>query len=219
MERVDQELGEIFKQLKECHSAIHQINKKPHKKQLIYKLHESCELCLGVFYHLNMYQHFYNDLDSNQLNKLLHTESWDILDNAKNYTEFAIKSIPPSNSIHFEFRSMCIANAAFRLSSAGALICCTIQESKKRFRLNKAQYNKFWPFQNYLKGECDWNRGKIYNDCKNADIRIMNSEMRKNLDFLLLLIALRDEYGHSEYSLHSTQEYREKRGAIIDKHY
>jgi hypothetical protein len=209
MKQIDQELEEIFKQLKECHSTIHQIKEKPNKEQLIYKLHESCELCIGAFYQLFLYQKYYNDLDNHELNKSPHTECWNILDNTSNFLEFTKTAIPPNDSIHSELRSMSIANAAFRISSAGALICDIVKESIVNRGRSKTLYNKMWPYQKYLKNESNWDRAALYKNLRWGDQLIR---------FLLLVIALRDEYAHSEYSFQA-DKYREERVNFVEKYY
>jgi hypothetical protein len=218
MEDLNQDLGEIFAQLQECHKEIHKINEKPQKIQIINKLHEAFELSSGAFFQLNFYQNYYKDLKIEGLNNQPHTECWDLINSVNNINEFNKKALPPNNAIRSEFQSITIANIAFRLSAAGALICDAILVSKNLFKLDKTKYNKFWPFQEYLRHESDWNRKRLFNQYEKIQDPPKN-EGERDLFFLMLIIALRDEYGHSEYTFKTNQEYRKKRGEIIDNHY
>jgi hypothetical protein len=123
----------IFFNLKNCQKQIHKnLQKKvPREKNLpIQKLLESFALCSGAFYHLNLYRIYYDDLFDNSKNNLPFEESWIFLQEIKNFKDFNVKALPQFELIKSEFRSMCIANAAFRLPSAGFLISDIIKMNK-----------------------------------------------------------------------------------------
>jgi hypothetical protein len=109
------------------------------------------------------------------------------------YQVFLSRYLPPSDSIQLDLRSMCIANAAFRLSAAGAILCDGIQDNLNDCEIEKSK----WPYQRFFKkSSCDWNRS-ILHPKNGTCVKIKDKPaLARNLS---LLVALRDEYGHSEF--------------------
>ena len=93
---------------------------------------------------------------------------------------------------------MSIANAAFRLSAAGIIISDVIRNVN--LDSNKG-ITDIWPYMNLLKKKnspIDWDRpGQLHGNKKNGCVDISKKqEFFRNLS---LLVAFRDEYGHSEF--------------------
>lgn len=196
MRNIDNDFKFLFSQLKECHSCISALNPKRKKDHPIRKLFEAFSLCSGAFYHLCMYQHFYQDLDDNSKNK--NEESWDIYNEIENYQGFFNRGLHPSQIIRSDFRSMSIANAAFRLSAAGIIISDVIRNVNLD---NNKGITNIWPYIALLKKKnspIDWDRPEqLHGNKKNGCVDISKKqEFHRNLS---LLVALRDEYGHSEF--------------------
>jgi len=92
---------------------------------------------------------------------------------------------------------MCNANAAFRLPSAAALVSSVIYDTQDDQRNNL--FN-LWPYYQFFNDKKkDWAR-----DClkitKNDCIDFGEHPPKTRHFVLALLVCLRDEYGHSEYS-------------------
>jgi hypothetical protein len=195
MRNIDNDFKFLFSQLKECHSCISVLNPKREKDHPIRKLFEAFSLCSGACYGLCMYQHFYQDLDDNSKNK--NEESWDIYNEIENYQGFFNRGLHPSPIIRSDFRSMSIANTAFRLSAAGVIISDVIRKAKLN---TNDSISKIWPYVPLLKEEklpTDWDRNQLYGNNKGDCVDISQKpEFHRNLS---LLVALRDEYGHSEF--------------------
>jgi hypothetical protein len=195
MRNIDNDCKFLFSQLKECHSCISALNHKREKDHPIRKLFEGFSLCSGAFYHLCLYQHHYRDLEDNSKNE--NEESWDIFCKTIDFQDFLNRAFPPSPIIHLDFRSMCIADAAFRISSAGVLLCNIIQQ----IHLKKREITVMkWPYQGFFNESLtlpDWKRHTLIQD---NDSRKCVKITNKNHTQLALLVSLRDEYGHSEFN-------------------
>lgn len=185
----------LFYELQICHSLIHKLDISHDKDHPIQELSEAFSLCSGAFSHLCEYHYNYSDLFDNSKNE--NKESWNILSKTPNFQTFLKEFLPPSKIIQLDFRSMCIANAAFRLSAAGVLLCDVIQ----KISLNKCEIEKSkWQYQTYFnQSNRDWNRKKIYP--KNPRIGdCVDKTHTTSHRCLSLILALRDEYGHSEFA-------------------
>jgi len=189
----------IFLELQKCQRQIHTIipeKEKQEKNLPIQKLHESFALCSGAFYNLNLYQDKFNDLLGSSENIIPHEESWQLFSKVKDLSDFNNKTKLPSDLFKTEFRSMCIANAAFRLPSAGALVSSVIYHVKDNQRSNL--FN-LWPYYQFFNDKNkDWARDCLkitQNDCFDfGQLPLQTPHF-----CLALLVCLRDEYGHSEY--------------------
>jgi hypothetical protein len=201
----DTDFHQIFFEIKKCRSSIKTINffnsSNQNEKLPIQKLQESLSLCSGAFFQLFQCQRYYQDLNAITKNNPRGSESWEIFDISDNLQEFSIKSLHPSIFIKREFGAMSIANAAFRLSAAGELVCDVIL----RIDLDECDICKSkWPYQRYFRQDSRvWNR-KLMHSKKCAE-NFQNNALLRNLS---LLVALRDEYGHSEFG--EAHEYRTK---------
>jgi hypothetical protein len=197
MERVDQELKEIFELLKKCHSNLN-FKDSDSKDHPISRLHESFALCAGAFYHLHQYQKWYGNLNDPNHIATAHKESWKIFNDVDSYDKFITESEPPKDIISSDLHKMSISDAAIRILTAGSLISCIISDIKKNRDLRK--YQNQIPFQGYINSKRrDWYRGKLYHDCGFDDSHSKNDDKNEEIYFLILMVALRDEYGHSEY--------------------
>lgn len=127
MEKIDDNFKSLFSQFKECHSCISPLNQKLERDHPNRKLFEAFSLRSGAFYHLCLYYNNYPELFKNSQKK--NEENWNIFSKTQNYQAFCSNFFPPSEIIQLDFISMCIANAAFRLSAAGELVCDVIQKS------------------------------------------------------------------------------------------
>jgi hypothetical protein len=202
--------------LKDCQKSIHKINFKKKRRDNdlpIQMIQESFALCSGAFYQLDLYHRYYNDLFDSSKNTLPHDESWVFFKNITNFKAFETETHLKSKLIKSEFRSMCIANAAFRLPSAGFLISVLVNQlknNKKYFEITD-ELKASWKYHNCLKDdEKDWSR---------SELRIINCKDLGDLPnrpcfFLALLVCVRDEYGHSEYHEGHKCRYR-----VVDKYY
>jgi hypothetical protein len=182
----------IFNDLQMCHSLIHKFDLSREKNHPIQGLSEAFSLCSGAFYHLYLYHINYPDLFDNSKNE--NNEGWNIFSKAQNFQTFLEMFQPPSEIIKSDFRSMCIADAAFRLSAAGVLLCDVIQ----KIGLNDCEIGlSEWPYLPFFRPTPrDWERNDIYKKNRKCIVKIGSSEIQRNL---ALLVALRDEYGHSEF--------------------
>lgn len=154
---------QIFFEIKKCRSSINIINSNysnQNEKLPIQKLRESLSLCSGAFYQLFQCQRYYQDLNALTKNNPRDSESWEIFDISDNLQEFSIKSLHPSIFIKMEFGAMSIANAAFRLSAAGELVCDVIL----RIDLNECDICKSkWSYQRYFRQDSRvWNRKLLH---------------------------------------------------------
>jgi hypothetical protein len=208
----------IFHGLQNCQMQILKIfpNTEDRDKDLpIQRLHESFALCSGAFYFLNLYQKNYGNLFLSSKNVLPHSESWKLFSKVRDLNYFNETTKLPSQLIKTELRSMCIANAAFRLPSAGFLVSSVIREIKKNSsdQIVLNNLHNLWRYESFLRiNDKDWNR---------QDLGIKDDspcDFGDNPDTpafrIALLICMRDEYGHSEY--HKDFQCRQK---IIAKYY
>ncbi len=192
MEKIDDNFTSIFSLLKECHSRIFSLDTQIKGEYPVKKLGESLSLCSGAFYHLCLFYCKCPDLftrpqKSNQ-------ESWNIFNKASDYQAFFSEFETPSKTVQSDFSSMCIANVAFRLSAAGELVCDVIQ----KIDLSECDICRCgWPYQRFFdQDRRTWNRKLLHKNGKECLELSENSSLVRNL---ALLIALRDEYGHSEF--------------------
>ena len=208
MEKLDDKFKSIFTQLKECHSCFFPTNPKYERDHPIRKLFEAFSLCSGAFYNLYAYQHYYRDLSGIPENT--NEESWKIFSEIDSYKGFFNLGLHPSKIIQPDFRSMSIANAAFRLSAASELVCDVIQ----KIDLNECEIcENHWPYQRFFNPDPkrrSWKRELLHKKDKNWLDSLDKNILVRNLS---LLVALRDEYGHSEF-----QEGRERRTEIRDRY-
>jgi hypothetical protein len=193
----EKDFYQIFFEIKKCRSSIneiHSISSNQEENHPIQKLRESSSLCSGAFYQLFQCQRYYKDFNAIVKNNPRGSESWEVFDISDNLQEFSIKSLHPSIFIKKEFGAMSIANAAFRLSAAGELVCEVIQ----KIDLNEHEICKTtWPYQRFFQpSNRNWNRALLHGKNKKC---IDFSESNTSLRNLSVLVALRDEYGHSEY--------------------
>lgn len=214
----DDDFEKTFFKLKDCQEKIHEIlpkNERREKDLPIQKLQESFALCSGAFYQLNLYRTNFDDLFDFPKNNFPHKENWKFFKDITNFEDFKVKTLPKSELIKSEFRSMCIANASFRLPSAGFLISDIIyrlNENKKNQKIAD-QLKNSWKYHNCLRNNGnDWDRAKLkIKECNCMEL--VDHPKHPNF-FLALLICLRDEYGHSEY-----YEGQKCRQQIIEKYY
>jgi hypothetical protein len=199
MGTINPSFEKIFFNLQNCQRQIHVILQDKTEREIdlpIQKIHEAFALCSGAFYHLNLYQKECQDLFDSSKIIIPHEESWTLFDAVSDLSEFDERTKHPSEVIKTEFRSMCIANAAFRLPSAGALVSSVIYNVKDGQRNNL--FN-LWPYYQFFNDKNkDWARDCLKitrNDCFNFGERPPHTRHF----FLALLVCLRDEYGHSEY--------------------
>lgn len=209
MEKIDDDFKSLFSQFKGCHSCISPLNQKLEREHPIQKLFEAFSLCSGAFYHLCLYYNNYPEEFKNSQKK--NEENWNIFSKTQNYQAFCSNFFPPSEIIQLDFISMCIANAAFRLSAAGELVCDVIQ----KIDLNECEIcDSKWPYQRFFNPDDrnrSWNRKLLHKKGKNWREILDNNILLRNLS---LLVALRDEYGHSEF-----QEGHKERTEIRDLYY
>lgn len=187
----------IFHNLKKCQKKVYEILPKnqPREKNFpIQKLLESFALCSGAFYHLNLYRIYHDDLIEKVSKTPSFEESWIFFNKLDSYDDFNKNALPQSELIKSELRSMCIANAAFRLSAAGESVCDVIH----KIDLNECEICKSnWPYQRFFQSDRHtWNRVLLHGKNKKCVKIFENNTPLRNLS---VLVALRDEYGHSEY--------------------
>ena len=144
---------------------------------------------------------------------------WSIFREMKSYSEFTDETKPPKDKLSSELHSMTLADASFRISSAGVLISKIIKQGVKG--------KKSWPYHNFLNNnDDDWDRGKIFCEVMAKNRFSFKNMQKTDYSLLLLVIALRDEYGHSELFEHSrnnrsggfspNMRYKECRKKIIE---
>lgn len=145
------------------------------------------------------------------IKKNLFEESWDVYKKSIDYQNFLDNTMPPSQDIQSDFRSICIADAAFRLSTAGVLISEIIRNIDLE---GEVFVQNNWPYQRFLKKNKslpDWDRNTMIQDSKTQ--KCVEIEERNHC-YLALITSLRDEYGHSEFN-----DEKKCRSQIREKYY
>lgn len=197
------------------------------------KLYESFELSCGAFFQIFEFNVLFS-YDEN-LQPKGHRKSWDFLQEISKLDELSDKILKHNNNLKIVSKNMGIANAAVRISSATLLVCEIIDEinNKKKLKIG-------WPFQKYYNSfRNDWCRqkcgykhepeGHLYDILKTFEQFNKSGEKKELSDeqYLLLIVALRDEFGHCEfggklgnkYNKHLNDTYREKRAPILENNF